>query len=60
LDHVLGVGHPSKDAISHTDQQVTVLVEDAGSVRPIRGRDEVRHGTSSSLLGHKPHPSSML
>jgi hypothetical protein len=40
----------AKDTISHTDQQVTVLVEDAGHVRPIRWRDEVRHGTSS-LLG---------
>jgi hypothetical protein len=40
----------AKDTISHTDQQVTVLLEDAGHVRPIRWRDEVRHGTSS-LLG---------
>jgi hypothetical protein len=40
----------AKDTISHTDQQVTVLVEDAGHVRPIRWRDEVRHGTSSLLV----------
>jgi hypothetical protein len=33
-----------------TDQQATVLVEDADHVRPIRWRDEVRHGTSSLLV----------